>query len=115
MTVTTADAAGAGFFGALGIGVVNTAAFVAGVASVPTPLTELEWPGWLFHSFFDIRSNTATIADGVNQLSQQMVIDSKAMRKWGNDETLMAIVEVVESTNAALEIQADTRILLKLH
>jgi len=111
----TADAAGAGFVGALGIGIVSNPSFTAGVASVPTPLTDEEWEGWLWHQYFDVRAITATIANGVNGVGNnfRFEIDSKAMRVWDDETTLMGVIEVVESVNATLEFNARTRILLK--
>ena len=112
----TVDAVGAGFFGAIGIGIVSTPAFTAGIASVPTPITEANWEGWMFHQFFDVRSLTTTLGDGANAVKavENMVIDTKAMRKFGQDETLMAVVEVFESTNASMELTSDMRVLVKL-
>ncbi len=112
----TATAAGDGFFGALGIGLINSEAFTAGITSSPTPFADPNWPGWLYHSYFDVRSVTATIADGVNAASASLlhVIDSKAMRKMGENEILMGVVEVVESGTATIEFQGDTRVLFKL-
>ena len=83
MHLLTAAAAGDGFFGAVGIGIVTNQAFVAGVTSMPEPFDEVNWDGWMWHFFFDIRSVTATIGDGVNaaSVSQLLTIDSKAMRK----------------------------------
>ena len=43
LALTDATAAVNGFTGAFGIGMVSTAAFTAGAASVPTPITEQEW------------------------------------------------------------------------
>ncbi len=43
--LTTATAANNGFQGAFGIGIASTAAIAAGIASVPTPLTEQAWEG----------------------------------------------------------------------
>ena len=47
--LTAATAVGDGYFGAVGIGLATTAAVAAGAASVPTPITELGWDGWLYH------------------------------------------------------------------
>ena len=107
---------GTGFFGAFGIGVVSNEAFAAGVASVPGPLNDSDWEGWMVHSFFDCRTVTATIGDGANVFStaQRIEIDSKAMRKFDQSETLIGVTEVVESGAGTLEMQADTRILTKI-
>jgi len=116
ITILASASVGDGFFGAFGIGLVSSAAFTAGVAAVPTPITEIAWPGWMWHEFFDVRTSTATIADGVNAVGvvSRIQIDSKAMRKWGSDQTLMGITEVVESGVAQIETQASVRMLVKL-
>jgi len=112
----TASAIGDGFIGAIGFGLVSTQAFLTGVGAVPTPFAEVGWPGWLFHTFFDIRQITSTEGDGQNALSSvfQLHIDSKAMRKWGEDMTLMAVIELIESGTGTWEMNAKTRVLLKL-
>jgi len=106
---------GAGFLGALGIGIVGTDAFTAGIASLPGPQTDAHWDGWLWHTFFDVRTITATLADGGNSQTQsvRIPIDSKAMRKWDPADTLVIMLEVVETGASSLRINADTRLLLK--
>ena len=95
---------------------MSSAAFAIGQTAVPTPITEADWPGWLYHQFGDCRVVTATIADGVNASGAnfRMEIDSKAMRKQGADETLMAVLEVSEQGTATMEMHGDLRILDKL-
>ena len=113
----SASVVGAGFKGAVGIGVVTALAFTAGAGSMPGPLTDVGWDGWLWHDFFDVRSITATIGDGVNAVStvQRLPVDSKAMRiVEAVDQIIFGMVEVTEQTSANLEIQADTRMLVKL-
>ncbi len=112
----SATSAGDGFIGALGICLVPTTAFIAGVASVPTPLTEPEWDGWMWYQVFDLRAVTSTFADGVNAavVAQHYEIDSKAMRKWDQQMTLCGVVETVESGTASMEFNAETRVLVKL-
>ncbi len=111
LTMTTSDAAGAGFFGAMGLAMVSDEALAAGAGSIPSPLTALDFP-WVWHSFFDIRGNTATIADGVNApLKVLITIDNKGMRKQTPGQTLVGIIDQVESTNAVAELHSATRIL----
>jgi len=111
----TASGAGSGWLGAAGIALVNSDAFAAGVASVPGPLTDSHWDAWMWHSFFDVRAITATIGDGVNAnaIQDRLIIDSKAMRKWDPAETLVLVVEGVETTSATLVMNGDSRMLLK--
>jgi len=108
--------AGTGFFGAHGIGLVSNEAVAVGATAVPGPLSEDDWDGWLWHSYFDVRAITGTIADGVNSASvvQRTVIDSKAMRKFDPAMTLIGVTEVVESNAGTLEVQGSSRMLIKV-
>ena len=112
--IKTADAVNSGFAGAVGIGIASTDAFTAG--ALPDPSGDTTWP-WIWHSFFDIRAITATLADGVNAGSvfMRFPIDSKAMRKQNPDETLFGAMQVQnESGNATAHFFARTRVLDKL-
>ena len=116
LTLLTADGANGGFAGAVGIGIATSNAFSAGIASLPGPITDADWPGWMWHHFINVRATTATIADGVNAgaATQRIVIDSKAMRKWDFDMTIFGAVEVVESGVSTANLAADSRMLVKL-
>ena len=106
-----------GMAGAAGIGLVTTQAFTAGQASVPSLVADEDWDGWLWHSYFDVRSITATIGDGANAgaIHQRGEIDSKAMRKWNKDMTLFGSVEArTEAGVATLVFDASVRLLVKL-
>ena len=104
----TAAAVGDGFSGAFGVALVTAAAAAAGIASVPTPIAEAAWDGWMLHQFFDVRSGLVdTGAPG----SQSMILDSKAMRKANEDESLVFIVEVVEDGTATMDFLFRARIL----
>ena len=114
--LTTLTSAGDGFDGALGIGLVSNEAFAAGVASQPGALTDADWDGWVWHSFFHVHGVTATVSDGVNAnlFMVRIPIDSKAQRKWSEGYTLVGDMELIENGTAVGEMWADTRILLKL-
>ena len=109
--LTAATAVGDGFFGAVGIGIVATSAFDAGISSVPTPVTEVSWEGWLWHSFFGVHRS---LGDGAPSESTDLVIDSKAMRKQNSDEVLYAAVELTEEGTATADLYLDARVLDKL-
>jgi len=115
LQLTSVDVVSAGFLGACGIGLVQNDAFSVGITALPGPQTDANWDGWMWHSFFDVRAVTATIADGANAVGvdQRLEIDSKAMRKWTADMTLILMVEVTESGTATLRVNGDSRILLK--
>ena len=102
-------AANDGFQCALGIGLVTTAAFNAGVASVPVPISDAGWDGWLLHRFFDLRGGI--VGDGSVASAIHLELDSKAMRKANEDETLIAVLQAVESGTATMNVFFQSRIL----
>ena len=107
LTLITAAAVGDGYVGAFGMGVVTTAAATAGVGSIPTSLTEAGWDGWFLHQYFDIRSGIG--AGGPVLL--QYALDSKAMRKISEDESIIMALEIVETGDASISVVSRTRIL----
>jgi len=113
ITLLTATAAGDGFFGATGFGLVTNEAFAIGVTAVPSPLSEEEWDGWLFHTYWGVQ---AAVAAGVDTFgtSFNLEIDSKAMRKWSDGYTLIGINDVVEKGTAVVEYQGSSRLLALL-
>ncbi len=116
MFVTGISAVGSGFQGAIGIGLASTAAVTAGIASVPTPITEMDAENWLFHSIVGVHVLTTTLTDGVNAqvANQTLVVDSKAMRKFTDEQSLYAVLEVVEVSTSSMIVHFDSRILSKL-
>ena len=110
--LTAGVSAGDGMTGAVGIGIVSEPAFDAGIASIPTPITEAVWEGWLWHSFFSVHVGAAGGLDNPGA-SQRIEIDSKAMRKFSVEDTFVAVVELVETGAATAQIRLDTRMLFK--
>ena len=118
-----ATTAGDGFSGAMGIGIVTTPAFDIGVTAVPTPIAEESWDGWLWHQYFQLHAGGAIAAaaaqdtDEVNATSAAVryEIDSKAMRRFNSQETLILVIELgVETGSATLRVEGITRQLFKL-
>ena len=112
----SAGSAGDGYQVGLGICIQTDQAIAAGAASVPGPITDLDWDGWLWHGIFFVQSATATFSDGVNAagVSVHYVIDSKAMRKWDlGAEQVIGVTEVGEFGVATMEHHAISRMLLK--
>jgi len=109
MILKTVSATGDGFTGAFGIAKVTSAAAAAGVGSIPTPITEVGWDGWLWHSFFTVLGGLSGGADGAG--FQRIVIDSKAMRKMNEDEAIVLVSEQIEVGTATATITMDVRML----
>ena len=109
------DAAGSGYHCALGICLVNDDAFGIGVTAIPDPVDDVSFDGWIYHRFFDVHAVTATEADGSNAVAAavQFEVDSKAMRKWDDFMTLVAVLQVVENGAATLQVFFDSRMLVK--
>jgi len=96
--------------GAFGIGIVTDRAFAAGAASIPGPFTDSGWDGWLATGFYCARYEVLS-ADGVVWVPQTVEIDSKAMRKVSDDET---VVVMYESFIGAVFVDMPFRQLYKL-
>ena len=101
----------------VGIGIVTAAAFAVGVTAVPSPLTEISWEGWMFHELVcGLRGATAVPEWGTaGGAYHRGVIDSKAMRRGGEDMVIFGCVEAEgEQGTVVVQHEARTRMLLKL-
>ncbi len=114
---------GDGFHGAFGIAKATTAAIVAGAASVPTPITEEAWDGWLYHRYFSLFSGgpiaVATAAQEALQTNNvtaalRIEVDSKAMRKQDANEGFYAVLQTVIHGDPEMEWAFNCRMLFKL-
>jgi len=97
--------------GAFGVAIVTDRAFAAGAASVPGPFTDSGWDGWFVLGFFQHNwlfpgTSTSEVYSDVD-----VQVDSKAMRKITDDETLIL---VCESQVGALDVAMHLRFLFKL-
>ena len=87
-------------FGAFGMCVVSDDAFAAGAASIPGPFTDAFSDLWFVHEFFIAPTRYATVA-GQDNSAMIVSIDSKAMRKVGEDETVAVMIENGSAVGAA--------------
>jgi len=101
---------------ALGGAVVSDQAVAVGITALPTPITDKSSDLWFM--FQSLMSNIAFLtAAGFQQpAGQQLIYDSRAMRKVedGQDIVIMAESDVAAVT-AGVEIRHGGRMLLKLH
>jgi len=113
--LTLATGAVDGFTGAVGIGVTTAVAVTGGIGSVPTPITEQDWDGWMWHQFIQVFGPVASSTDIAPAVTSQRVsIDTKAMRKLPDEMIVYAALELVESGTATASLAFDTRMLIKL-
>ena len=115
---TAATNLGDGFVGAFGCGVASENAFTAGIASLPTPLTDSEWEGWLYHEHFSVRSaNIRAAVDNIigdANMTVKSPVDSKAMRILSDEMIFYAALETVIIGAATIRVTFDSRALYKL-
>ena len=111
---TLATSAGDGFSGASGIALVTGDAFAIGATAIPNPLTQADWDGWIWHSFWDVFNPLASSTAFVSSFTQVLQIDSKAMRKWSENFTLVGMSRMDEVGTATMTHSADTRVLVAL-
>ena len=115
--LSASDSALGGFGGAFGIGIATLAAVTAGAASVPTPLTEQDWNGWIYWTPITVRQITATTADGANSsgIYMRLEVDTKAMRKMKEEDAMYAMIQVSNETGVSvLQASFDSRVLAML-
>ena len=101
-------------FGAYGICVVTEQAATIGITAVPHPATDAAWGGWVVHQYFAsqvIGPALLGLEPGVMHLLQ---IDSKGMRKIGENERLVTVWENTGSAHA-FNTFASFRFLTKIH
>jgi len=100
--------------GAIGFAVVTEAAAAAGVASMPAPITDADWDGWYawygIQGVIKVGSNIGFDANG----GYRTEIDSKAMRKVNDEESLVILVENASATTG-FNFSMQGRTLFKLH
>jgi len=109
---------GDGFFAsAFGLCVISENAFGVGVTAIPSPITDVAWDGWLWHSFVGpIMGFSVTESENTGPVSQvRMDIDSKAMRKLKLSDVIVGVGEFSTEVGVTiLQFGARTRALVKL-
>jgi len=115
LLLTSTSVAAGGFSGAFGIGIATLTAFTdIGVTAIPTPITQQSWEGWLYWKAFSVLSATATIADGANAsaIHRSIEVDTKAMRKAGEEMIVYSVIETVEVGVAVMQVSFNSRALV---
>ena len=100
-------------FGAVGAAVVSDEAAAAGVAAVPTPISELESDFFFIHQMLASRVVFQSSV-GIQNMGRGYTIDSKAMRKVTNSQDIVTVVEVATAVSSGITVADGGRILVKL-
>ena len=97
--------------GAFGVGFINEVAGALGVTGTPGPASECSWGGWFVHRFFTQRWQFISGVGVDAHVATQYELDSKAMRKFTEDERLMMVIENFGADGIAVALSF--RLLLK--
>jgi len=102
---------------AIGLGIYSSDAFTAGAASLPSPLTDLDYD-WVWHSLFSLGPSTAVVVadeESSIMLCRSFEIDSKAMRILKPSQTMGFSIEATVYTGAnTFDFNVNVRQLFKL-
>ena len=79
-------------FGAFGIAIVSAQALAVGVTAIPTPYTDADSDLWFVHGYWAAPLGFGD-ATGFANISQRVDFDSKAMRKFSEDEAVVMVIE----------------------
>ena len=100
--------------GSMGFQIVTETAAAAGIASLPTPITE---PSADYHVYMPFLNSIVNLSSvGAYERTGQAsfwTVDLKAMRKVGSDDDLAVTVEGESSNGYAIALEG--RMLVKLH
>jgi len=107
-------AVGTGYFGAVAIGIASADAAGVGVTALPNPIDDIGWPGWLYYQYVHAFSVGIDEEQWAPNSMQQIVIDSKAMRKIGINEVLFASGQFTEVGVSEMDVRLAIRTLVKL-
>ena len=116
ITMRLATAVGDGFENfAMGICIVSENAFGVGVTVVPSPITDMAWDGWMYHSSHGHITSLSTTEEHRVTGARVIPIDTKAMRKIRNTDVICGVLQMgTEVGTATVDFSARTRLLLKL-
>ena len=115
LNVVTAIGDGFASYG-LGICNVTAEAFAVGVTAIPSPITDIDWDGWLWHQLGGQLRGASTTELGVSPMEAvRGEIDSKAMRKLRITDVTVGVLELgTEQGAATVVFTARTRVFDKL-
>jgi len=99
----------------IALGVFSTDAFVAGVASVPGPLTDAGYD-WIFHKVLSMGPAVSATESETSILQSLWIeVDSKAMRKLKDNQTIGWVVEAATvSGGGSVDFAISSRHLIKV-
>ncbi len=105
------SASSAVLMGAFGFALVNDVAEALGITALPGPFTNQNFD-WFYWQPFASRQLVGTNIGFDSLAGKDFIIDSKAMRKLGNGDSLIMMVENASGANA-IDVAFSARLLVK--
>jgi len=96
---------------AMGLAVISSDAFAAGVVAVPDPAGELDYP-WLWWNSVKLFTDSGASIDNFGMQYQRVEVDSKAMRKMKPGESLVFIAQTLAAVGVTRINVAHIRVLI---
>ena len=92
----------------IGLGIVTSDALAVGGTSIPGPLGDPDWGGWIWHNFVPFLAGASS---GINELDYRVIeVDSKAMRKMKVNESLALIGQLATGNYSAIVVTGGLRV-----
>ena len=107
----TPDSSGDNAVVGLGLGIVTSDAAAVGGTSVPSPLGDPDWSGWMWHQYTPMDAGSAALSGSDIGSMARIEIDSKSMRKISVNESLVLIGVASTLEYAALVVSGGVRVL----
>ncbi len=109
------DQSAAGEFtgGVFSMQVVTETAAAAGIASIPTPLTETDADFFVYQGLYARLRLLSSVGFVERGADSTFVVDSKSMRKVSTDDDVALVAELRYATGANMSLEG--RMLVKLH
>ena len=99
-------------FGAVGLCVVSDEAAAVGVTAMPKPYIDAESDLWLLHEFWACPIQAGSDASFA-VIDQNLRLDTKGMRKFSEDQTLVMMIENAHSAHGVI-YRLDLRLLVMI-
>ncbi len=82
-----------------GLGIVSSDAFAVGASALPDPAIDANYP-WIWWGEMFLESQSTTNAEGWGISAQRVDVDSKAMRRIQQSQTLAWVIQTSSSAGA---------------
>jgi len=102
LNIVTSGTNGDSVVVALGIQIVDPAQFNVGITALELPWTDIGSENWIWHH---VEQFTVPASSNNQAAAHTIDIDSKSMRKVGDGDVLVAVIELANETGTGVTVQ----------